>query len=121
MAHVGLTEAKAKKRGISYVTYSLPFKEVDRAHTDGETEGTAKVICDRKGRVLGATILGSRAGEMIHEWVLAMKAKVPIGQVSGTIHIYPTLSRINRKVAGRYYENVFQGTTGKVLKWLAKR
>jgi len=50
-----------------------------------------------------------------------MKAKVPIGKIAGTIHIYPTLSRLNRKVADRYYEKIFQGTTGKVLKWLAKR
>jgi len=121
LAHVGLMEAEAKRRNIPYVTYSLPFKDVDRAHTDGETEGMAKIICDRKGRILGATILGSQAGEMIHEWALAMKAKVPIGKIAGTIHIYPTLSRLNRKVADRYYEKVFPGTTGKILKWLANR
>jgi len=121
LAHVGLTEAEAKKRSVSYVIYSLPFKDVSRAHTDGKTEGLAKVLCDRKGRVLGATILGSRAGEIIHEWALAMKAKVSIGKIADTIHIYPTLSRINQKVADRYYEKVSRGAAGKIWKWLAKR
>ncbi len=98
IARVGLTEAEAKKKFGAVEIIKVPFDENDRAHTEGETEGFAKIILDGK-KIVGAHIVGLRAGELIHEFVLAMKLNLSLGDLNKAIHVYPTLSKITTAVA----------------------
>lgn len=99
LARVGLSETEARAQGIAYQAYSFPFHEVDRAITDGQTEGLAKILTAPNGRLLGAAIVGPNAGELIHEYVLALSRNLKVGDLANVIHIYPTLAQINRRVA----------------------
>jgi len=99
LARVGLSEREAQQSGIQYRAYSLPFTENDRAITEGEITGKVKIITTPKGKLLGACIVGPRAGELIAEYVLALSQGLNVTALSNTIHIYPTLAQINRQVA----------------------
>ncbi len=103
LAHLGLTEEEAKERyGQDIRVYRNYLRETDRAVTDLEEDGLAKVICDKKGYILGAHIVGANAGEIIHEYVLAKAQKLDVGKLSSTIHIYPTLSQVVKKTGDQY-------------------
>ncbi len=97
LARVGLTEKEAKERFPGIRVYRADYKNNDRAVTDKITKGTAKVVCDRKGRILGAHVAGANAGEILHEYVLAKQQGLKISALSGTIHIYPTLAQIVKR------------------------
>jgi pyruvate/2-oxoglutarate dehydrogenase complex dihydrolipoamide dehydrogenase (E3) component len=99
LARVGLSEAEAREREIRYEAYAFRFAEIDRAVTDEETAGRAKIITDSGGKLLGAAIAGANAGELIHEYALALARNLKAADLSDLIHIYPTLAQINRKVA----------------------
>ena len=103
VAHVGWNEREARERGVAVDTLVRHMKDTDRARIDGETEGFVKVHV-RKGtdRIVGATIVARRAGEMISELTLAMVAGIGLGQLSGVIHPYPTQGEAIRRVADRY-------------------
>ncbi len=103
LAHVGMTEEEAKIRKIKHKTLKVHMKDVDRAQTESKTEGLAKVIVTKKGKILGASILAPHGGEILQEFVLAMQTGVKIQQISQTIHPYPTLAQINRKLADQFY------------------
>ncbi len=98
VARVGMTEAEAKKEFGNVKIIKVLFEENDRAHAEGETEGFAKVILSGK-KIVGAHIVGLRAGELIHEFVLAMKLNLSLDDLSKAIHVYPTLSKITQAVA----------------------
>jgi len=99
LARIGMSETEAASAGISHRVYRFPFSDIDRAVTDVDTAGFAKVITDRRGRLLGAALVGVHAGELIHEYALALAKKMKIGDLAGVIHIYPTRAQINRRVA----------------------
>jgi pyruvate/2-oxoglutarate dehydrogenase complex dihydrolipoamide dehydrogenase (E3) component len=99
LARVGLSEAEAKAAHIEFSSYRFDFAELDRARAEGETEGFARILTDRKGYLLGATIVGAHAGEAIAEYALAMAKKMKAADISGVIHVYPTFAQINRRVA----------------------
>ena len=99
LARIGLSETEAQSQGIEHQVYRFPFADIDRAIADNATEGMAKIIAAPNGRVLGAAIVGPNAGELIHEYALAMSKKMKLADLSGFIHVYPTLSLINRRVA----------------------
>src|SRR6185295_17053546 len=80
-----------------------PFAENDRAQAERTTVGLAKAITDRRGRVLGASLVGPHAGELIHAWGLAVAARMRIGAIAGMIAPYPTLGEVNKRAAGSYY------------------
>lgn len=103
VAHVGLTEAEAKERGLAVRTFVQEFSHVDRALLDGEIDGFVKVLV-RSGtdRIVGATVVAAHAGEMISELTLAMVHGVGLGKLAGVIHPYPTQSEAIRKVADAY-------------------
>lgn len=103
LAHAGLTEADARKTGHDVQVLTWPFAVNDRAQTERATEGLAKIVLGRKGRILGATIVGPRAGELIGAWGLAISAKLKIGSVASAMLPYPTLSEISKRAAGSYY------------------
>lgn len=96
-ARVGLTESEGKKKYGKVKTIKVQFEENDRAHAEGETEGFAKIILHGK-RIVGAHIVGLRAGELIHEFVLAMRLGLSLDDLNKVIHVYPTLSKITQAV-----------------------
>lgn len=118
LARVGITEQQAAEQGIVVDVLRFPFRDIDRALAEVETTGEMKLVC-RKGKILGATILGPHAGELIHEIVLAMQAGLKISQISATIHAYPTLAQISRRTVNTYYgEKLFSDRTRKLVSWI---
>jgi pyruvate/2-oxoglutarate dehydrogenase complex dihydrolipoamide dehydrogenase (E3) component len=99
LARVGLSETEARQRNVAHEVYRFPFEEIDRARIDDELEGFAKIITGPRGRLLGAAIVGARAGELIHEYALALGKRMTAANVASTIHVYPTYAQINRRVA----------------------
>lgn len=100
VARVGLTEAEAKEKFGSggLRVYRTQFADNDRAQTEGEAKGFAKIICaGRKNKIVGAHIIGPHAGELVHEVVLAMKLKLSINSLGSMIHVYPTLTQVNQQ------------------------
>jgi pyruvate/2-oxoglutarate dehydrogenase complex dihydrolipoamide dehydrogenase (E3) component/uncharacterized membrane protein YdjX (TVP38/TMEM64 family) len=101
VARVGLNETEARERGIPYEVSIYGIDELDRAIADGSAHGTVKVLTvPGKDRILGATIAGEHAGELIVEFVAAMRHGFGLNRILGTIHIYPTLSEANKYAAG---------------------
>jgi pyruvate/2-oxoglutarate dehydrogenase complex dihydrolipoamide dehydrogenase (E3) component len=99
VAHVGLTEQEAQKRGHEVLTFTLPFAKVDRAILDGETEGFARVHMAAETRqILGATLVNRHAGESIGELVLAMTQGLKLEALSGVIHPYPTQAEVIKRL-----------------------
>lgn len=123
LARVGMTEEEAKeKTGDRVRVYRHRFSDTDRAVIEGEGRGLVKLVCDHKGRLLGAHILGPGAGELIGEYTLAMQSGVPVAGISRTIHVYPTVAQSVKRAADQYYrEKLFTGWFPKVARWLIRR
>lgn len=115
LAHLGLTEEEARLGFKRIKVYRSRFKDSDRAVTDIEEDGLVKVICDNKGRILGAHIVGANAGEIIHEYVIAKAHKLKISRLSSTIHIYPTLAQIIKRTGDQYYTEILQSRWFKIF------
>jgi len=114
LAQVGMTQAEGEARGGN--TFSYPFLDLDRAIVDGETKGFVKVTADRKGRILGATILGHGAGELLMPLVLAKKNGIPLSKISGTVFPYPTRVEGVKRAADAYQRARLEGTGGRILR-----
>ena len=121
LAHVGLTEAEARKSGGVVEVLEWPFSGNDRAQAERATEGLAKIVLGRKGRILGATIVGPRAGDLIGLWALAMSSGRRIGDIAATILPYPTVSEISKRAAGSHYTPRLFGTTTRRIVGLIQR
>jgi pyruvate/2-oxoglutarate dehydrogenase complex dihydrolipoamide dehydrogenase (E3) component len=106
LAHVGFGEEELRKRGEKFRVYRFPFSKLDRAITESESAGLVKVFASKRGKILGASILGANAGEMIAEYALAMKVNAGLSKVSATIHPYPTYALGNRRAADLYANKV---------------
>ena len=101
VARVGLNEQDARAKGIAYEVTTYGIDDLDRAIADSEAHGFIKVLTvPGKDRILGVTIVGEHAGDLIAEYVLAMKQGIGLNKILGTIHIYPTLAEANKYVAG---------------------
>ena len=101
VARVGLNEQEAKEQGIAYEVSRYDLDDLDRAIVDGETNGFVKVLTvPGRDRILGVTIVGEHAGDLIAEFVLAMKHGIGLNKILGTLHIYPTLAEANKYAAG---------------------
>lgn len=101
VARVGLNEQEAKERGIPYEISRYGLDDLDRAITDGEAQGFVKVLTvPGKDRILGVTLVGEHAGDLIAEFILAMKHGLGLNKLLATIHIYPTLAEANKYAAG---------------------
>lgn len=121
IAHVGLYEGDARKRGIEVSTYVREFKDADRAVLDGEEDGFVKIHV-RKGRdeILGATIVARHAGEMISEISVAMAARIGLGKLASVIHPYPTQAEAIRQCGDAYNRTRLTPTVKKWMgRWLA--
>ncbi len=102
VAHVGLTEQQARDRhGHRIEVTNWPMAQVDRALTDGASAGFIKLVHQPNGRLLGATVVSRRAGEMIHEWTLALDQGRKVGDLADSIHVYPTYSMANMQVSSQ--------------------
>jgi pyruvate/2-oxoglutarate dehydrogenase complex dihydrolipoamide dehydrogenase (E3) component len=103
LAHVGLTEAEAILRRHRIRVLRWPYHENDRAQAERETQGHIKVVTDAKGKILGATVVGAAAGELITAWTLAISEGLNIRAFTGIIIPYPTLSEIGKRAAITYF------------------
>lgn len=118
VARVGLNETDAKARDIKYEVTTYGIDDLDRAIADSSDHGFIKVLTvPGKDTILGVTIVGEHAGDLIAEYVMAMKHKIGLNKVLGTIHIYPTLAESNKYVAGEW-KRAHQPE--KLLGWLKK-
>ena len=103
LAHVGLSEDEARRKGVEVEVTRFEFAGLDRAIAEDATAGFVKILtAPGRDRILGVTIVGPHAGELIAEYVLAMKHGLGLRKVLGTIHIYPTLAEANKNVAGAW-------------------
>jgi len=103
VAHVGLSEKQAREDGVAIDTYTVEMEEVDRAILDGETDGFVRIHTQKgSGKILGATIVASHAGDLINEIVLAMNQGIGLGSLANAIHPYPTQAEAVRKAGDLY-------------------
>ena len=118
VASVGLNETAAKEQNIAYEVTRFDLAELDRAIADSDNHGLVKVLTvPGKDKILGATIVGPHSGELITEFVTAMKNNLGLNKILGTIHIYPTLSEANKYAAGEWKR---AHAPASVLKWVEK-
>ena len=116
IAHVGLYEADAKKKGLEIETYTYKLGEVDRAILDGEQEGFARIHIQKgTDEILGATIVAAHAGDLISEFSVAMKAGAGAKTIAATIHPYPTRVEVNKKVVNLWRKAHFTARTKMLL------
>lgn len=104
VAQVGLTEAEAEEAGLSPHVLRRDFAQNDRAQCEGDTRGFIKLVTGRGGRILGASCVGARAGEVIHPYCLAMQAGLGLRQMADHVVPYPMRSELGKHVAGQFYE-----------------
>lgn len=118
VARVGLNEQEAREKNIPYEVVKFNNEELDRAIADGSAHGFVKVLTvPGRDRILGVTIVGEHAGDLLAEFVLAMKHGLGLNKILGTIHIYPTLAEANKYAAGEWKRaHAPQG----VLRWLKR-
>jgi pyruvate/2-oxoglutarate dehydrogenase complex dihydrolipoamide dehydrogenase (E3) component len=122
VARVGLNESDARKRGAEFDVWKKPLEEVDRAVVESEEAGFAKVLTRKGGdRILGATIVSERAGDLVHELVLAMKVGVGLKEISSTIHAYPTFAEVSRQLADAYQKSRLTPGARRLFEWLYRR
>ncbi|GAB4360891.1 MAG: bifunctional TVP38/TMEM64 family protein/FAD-dependent oxidoreductase [Gammaproteobacteria bacterium] len=118
VARVGLNESEAKAQGIAYEVTTYGIDDLDRAIADGEAHGLVKVLTvPGKDRILGVTIMGDHAGDLIAEYVMAMKHKIGLNKILGTIHIYPTMAEANKYAAGQWKRT---HTPQRLLAWVER-
>lgn len=123
LAHTGLTVAEAEAAGITLDTYTQPFDRVDRALTDSDTDGFVRVHTRRgTDEILGATIVGHGAGELISELSVALAGKIGLGRLAAVIHPYPTRAEALRKVGDQFNKTRLTPTVAAGLRgWLRLR
>ncbi|QBR84828.1 dihydrolipoamide dehydrogenase [Legionella israelensis] len=120
LAHVGKTEVDIKEHSDFTITKGS-FSQSDRAQTENETDGSIKVITDKKGKIAGVTIVGVHAGELIFPWVIALREGKSLRAFTDTIAPYPTLSEVSKQVAGEFYKpKLFSKKVRKLVSWLQK-
>ena len=118
VARVGLSETEAKEQGIEVEVTRYGIDDLDRAIADGTAHGFVKVLTvPGKDRILGATIVGAHAGDLLAEYVLAMKHGLGLNKILGTIHTYPTLAEANKYAAGEWKR---AHAPQKLLKWVER-
>jgi pyruvate/2-oxoglutarate dehydrogenase complex dihydrolipoamide dehydrogenase (E3) component len=120
-AHVGLGEAEARAARGEIRVLRWPFAENDRARAERDVDGLVKVVTDRRGRILGASIVGSHAGEIIQPWVLALTKGMKVGDVTGLVAPYPTYGEANVRAASSYFApTLFSPRTRRIVRLLTR-
>ncbi|MGH7247022.1 MAG: dihydrolipoyl dehydrogenase family protein [Pseudomonadota bacterium] len=122
LAQVGMTEEHAKQQhGDGARIVRLPYAANDRAQTERQTEGTLKLLADRRGRVLGASILGAHAGELAFLWVLAIEQRMKLRDLAQLIAPYPTLTEIDKAAAVEFLRPLFGRPLIRAAAWVLSR
>ncbi len=122
VAHVGLGEKEAKRQNIDYDLFIVRLEDVDRAVVESEEAGFAKILTQKgSDKILGATIVAPHAGDLLHEFVLAMNSKVGLGKIASMIHAYPTFAELARKAGDKYNKTRLTPRAKKIFTWLYKR
>jgi pyruvate/2-oxoglutarate dehydrogenase complex dihydrolipoamide dehydrogenase (E3) component len=122
VAHVGLGEEEARRKNIGYDLFVVPLKDVDRAVVESEELGFAKILAAKgSDKILGGTIVATHAGDLLHEFVLAMKASIGLGTIASTIHAYPTFAELARKAGDKYNKTRLTPRAKKIFTWLYAR
>ncbi|WP_309083795.1 FAD-dependent oxidoreductase [Chelativorans sp.] len=106
LAHIGITEAEARESGGKVTVLRSPFAENDRAQTERLTQGFIKLIAGPRGRILGVSIVGQGAAEMMHFWSLALSKRLTLRDIAGYVAPYPTLGEVGKRMALSYYAGV---------------
>jgi pyruvate/2-oxoglutarate dehydrogenase complex dihydrolipoamide dehydrogenase (E3) component len=104
LAHVGLAEEEARRRHRSVRVLRRPYAENDRAQAERRTEGLVKIVTNRRGRILGTSIVGADADEMINIWALAVSKRMTVADIRSYVAPYPTLAEIGKRAALTYYD-----------------
>ena len=121
LAHVGLREEAAKAQYGRINILRFPFAENDRAQTERETTGMIKVVTARSGKILGTSIVGPRAGDLLQPWVMAVSQGLKIETIAGLIWPYPTFGEVGARAAGSYFiPKLFANRTKAIVRFLAK-
>lgn len=119
LAQVGQTEAEAKKKDPQAYALRCPFVDNDRAQTELHTAGMVKLVVKKNGTVVGASILGRGAGELIQVWSLAISRRLKVGAIAPLIAPYPTLSEANKRAASSFFTPaLFSERTRKIVRFL---
>ena len=122
VAHVGLGEKGAWQERIDYDLFVVSLADVDRAVVESEEAGFAKILTAKgSDKILGATIVAPHAGDLLHEFVLAMNAKIGLGKIASMIHAYPTFAELARKAADKYNKTRLTPRAKKIFTWLYER
>jgi len=121
LAQVGLTEAAAREAHGDVRTAEWPLHENDRAQAERRTDGLAKVVLDRKGRILGAGIAAPHAGDLIQPWALAISSGLKVKAFTDMIAPYPTLGEVSKRAAGTFFTpSLFSDRTRRLVRWLTR-
>lgn len=122
LAHVGLTDEQAREQGYRIRVMRWPYSENDRALAERSTDGHVKVVATARGRILGATIVGAHAGELIAPWALAINQGLNIRAMADMVVPYPTLSEINKRTAMMFFTPAAANpTVRRIVRWLRRR
>jgi pyruvate/2-oxoglutarate dehydrogenase complex dihydrolipoamide dehydrogenase (E3) component len=122
IAHVGLGEKQAKQKNVDYDLFVVPLEDVDRAVVESEDSGFAKILTAKgSDKILGATIIAPHAGDLLHEFVLAMKAGIGLGTIASTVHAYPTFAELARKAGDKYNKTRLTPRAKRIFTWLYER
>ena len=122
VAHVGRGEKEAKQKNVDYDLFVVPLEDVDRAVVESEDAGFAKILTAKgSDKILGATIVAPHAGDLLHEFVLAMNANIGLGKISSMIHAYPTFAELARKAGDKYNKTRLTPRAKKIFTWLYER
>jgi pyruvate/2-oxoglutarate dehydrogenase complex dihydrolipoamide dehydrogenase (E3) component len=118
LASIGMNEKRAVAAGINYSVWTEEFRSIDRSLADGDEAGRIKLLLDEKEKPIGIQMLGPRAGDLLGEWVAVMNGKVRLSTLASSVHPYPTLAEINKKVAGNLFSGkIFSEKVKKALKF----
>ena len=119
LAQVGLTESEAKRRGLPINVLRWPYLENDRARAEGQTKGHIKLVTTKRGRLLGATIVGSHAGELLATYSLAVGRKLSVSALAGMTVAYPTMAEIGKRAAISFYgSSLTNAAVRRMIAWL---
>lgn len=118
LGHVGATQKQLEDKGVTFEVYRFPFSKIDRAITDGNTTGLIKVYAKKwSGKILGASIVGAHAGEMISQYALALRNGVSLRDFADTIHPYPSYGLGARRAADQWY---IRNQSETMVKWIKR-
>ena len=122
VAHVGFGEEQARQKNVQYDLFVVPLEDVDRAVVESEEVGFAKILTAKgSDKILGATIVAPHAGDLLHEFVLAMKTGIGLSTIASTIHAYPTFAELARKAGDKYNKTRLTPRAKRIFAWLYQR